>query len=216
MGPTNDFARPAPNAMTRASRRLLAGLAIGGVLGAAAWTILAVDAGVWPVVRAASVFPLGGPTMDEAPRYTGDLLERPRGYERWMAVGASLGLGYGPVGGGHEAFHQVYIAPSAFDAFVETGAFPEGTMLALEIAAIGANVLPARSGRFADAREALEIAVKDKRQPDGWAYYSFGDGTRATARTFPADACAGCHRTHGQTDNVFTQFYPRLRSLRRG
>lgn len=215
MEPTNDFTRPAPTRSARLARQLLTGSGAAIVLGAAAWTLFQLDPEPSTALRAASLFTMSETVVDEAPRYDGNALERPRGHERWIAVGASLGLGYGS-GGGHEAFHQVFIVPSAYDAFVETGAFPEGTMLALDVAAVGQNVLPARTGRFADAREGLEFAVKDKRRPGGWAYYSFGDGTRATARAFPADACADCHRTHAQTDHVFTQFYPRLRALKRG
>jgi hypothetical protein len=200
----------------RSGRWLIALLVTGAVATGAVRALMEIDAGVWPVVRAATIFPMSGSTIDETPRYDGETLVRPRGYERWVAVGASLGLGYSAEGSGHEAFHQVLITPSAFDAFVESGAFPEGTMLALEIAAAGSSVLPARTGRFADVREVLELAVKDKRQPSGWAYYSFGDGTRATARPFPASDCASCHRTHAQTDSVFTQFYPKLRAVRRG
>jgi hypothetical protein len=216
MTPSNDFPRPERSRGVRARRLLIAAVASGVAATLAVRTVMEVEFEVWPVVRAASVFSLDASAMDEEPRYVGDMLERPRGYERWIAVGASLGLGYSEKASPHEAFHQVFIAPSAFDAFRETGCFPEGTMLALEIAAVGSSVLPARTGRFADAREALEIAVKDRRQPGGWAYYGFGDGSRTSARAFAASACASCHRAHAQTDNVFTQFYPRLRELRRG
>jgi hypothetical protein len=216
MAPSNDFARPERSRTVRFGRLLIAVVAAGLLAIGAVRALMDSEPGVSSVVRAASVFPLGAPTVDDEPRYVGDLLERPRGYERWVAVGASLGLGYSESASPHEAFHQVFIAPSAFDAFLETGAFPEGTMLALEIASVGSSVLPARTGRFADTRDALELAVKDRRQPGGWAYYSFGDGTRATARPFAGSDCAACHRAHAQTDNVFTQFYPRLRSVRRG
>jgi hypothetical protein len=54
--------------------------------------------------------------------------------------------------------------------------------------------------------------VKDvERFPDGWAYFSFGDGSRPTAAPFPRADCFDCHRQHAASDNVFVQFYPVLR-----
>lgn len=210
-GPSNDFPRPRAAAPVRAARGLLLALPLVVVLAGTGRVLTMVDFGLWPVARAASLFPLSEPAVDDEPRYRGAALERPRGYERWVAVGASLGLTYSAGPSPHEAFHQVFITPRAFEAFLETGAFPEGTMLALEIAAVETQAIPARGGRFAGAREALELAVKDRRQPGGWAYYGFGDGTRSSATPFAASACAACHRAHAQTDNVFTQFYPKLR-----
>ena len=55
-------------------------------------------------------------------------------------------------------------------------------------------------------------AVKDgERFPDGWAYFSFGDGSRPAATAFPRTQCFDCHRQHAASDNVFVQFYPVLR-----
>jgi hypothetical protein len=190
-------------------------LAVVVVSGGAVWTLTHLDLALWPIVRAASVFPMSDTSNDDRPRYVGGELVRPNDWERWIAVGASIGLSYSEGGSPHDAFHQVRITASAYDEFRRTGVFPEGTQLALEVSAVGASVLPARAGRFADCREGLEIAVKDRRAaPNGWAYYSFGDGSERTARAFPASSCSSCHRQHGATDNVFTQFYPRLRDKR--
>lgn len=52
------------------------------------------------------------------------------------------------------------------------------------------------------------------RFPEGWAYYSFGDGSRASATAFARAACFECHRQHAARDNVFVQFYPVLRDGR--
>jgi hypothetical protein len=212
--PSNDFPRPRPSGWRQHATRGTAAIAVGGAMLAAAWTLSQADAGIWPIARAASAVAIDEWMAGSGPRYGPGGLERPIGYERWVSVGTSLGLGYSSDTGsvGHEHFHQVLIDPGAFEAFKKTGTFPDGTMLALEIAATGSRVLPARRGLFADTRVALEVAVKDRRRSkDGWAYYSFGDGTRATATPLPASACFSCHRAHAATDNVFTQFYPRLR-----
>ena len=60
-------------------------------------------------------------------------------------------------------------------------------------------------------RVAVEAAVKDSRLPDGWGYFSFGDGSEPSATAFPRERCFACHREHAAVDNVFVQFYPVLR-----
>jgi Cytochrome P460 len=214
VAPSNDFPRARPSGWHRLIRPACF-LAIAVSAAASTfWSLGRVGVGVWPIVRAATVASIdewaGAPG---GPKYGANGLERPRGYERWVAVGLSLGLGYsnGSDPRSHEQFHQVLLEPSAFDMFLRTGSFPEGTMLALEIAEAGSRVLPARTGLFANERVALELAVKDHRTtPDGWAYYSFGDGTQPSAQPLRGGACFSCHRAHAATDNVFTQFYPRL------
>jgi hypothetical protein len=216
MTPTNDFHRTPRRGWRRAATSAAVPAAAAAVLSSAAWLLTQVGGGVWTGVGAAAILSIDDAVIDDQPRFVGDQLVRPRGYERWVAVGASLGLSYAKAGASHEQFHQVFITPVAYDAFVRTGAFPEGTMLALEIADAGSSVLPARTGRFADRRQALEVAVKDRRRSStGWTYYGFGDGSDAAGRPFPPTACTSCHRDHAATDQVFTQFYPRLRDARR-
>jgi hypothetical protein len=215
MTPSNDFPRPPRRGLRALATSATAAVLAAAVVSSAAWVLTQVNGGVWTGVGAASILSIDDAAIDEQPRFVGDQLVRPRGYERWVAVGASLGLSYSKTGTSHEQFHQVFITPAAYDAFVHTGAFPEGTMLALEIAAVGSSVLPARTGRFADRRQALEVAVKDRRRSStGWTYYGFGDGSHAVGRPFPTTACTSCHRDHAATDHVFTQFYPRLRDAR--
>ncbi|MGH9389327.1 MAG: cytochrome P460 family protein, partial [Vicinamibacteria bacterium] len=70
---------------------------------------------------------------------TGNVI-RPEGYRRWVFVGTSLGLRYMGEGGtddGPGSFHNVYIQPEAYDAFLRTGAFPEKTILAMEVYSAG-------------------------------------------------------------------------------
>jgi hypothetical protein len=138
-------------------------------------------------------------------------LLRPRGYRRWVFVGASLGLSYSE-GGGGDQFHHVYLRPESYDAFRRTGRFPDKTVLVLELHEAAQKVAPSPHGKFEGKRVALEVAVKDReRFPDGWAYFGFGDGSRRTATAFARTDCFNCHRQHAKSDNVFVQFYPVLR-----
>jgi len=159
----------------------------------------------------------------------GNLL-RPAGFEKWTVVGTSIGLSYSddkdrdPKNPG--MFHNVYMQPQAFDHFVRTGEFPEQTVFVVtnnpSQPTKGRDELN-RQGFFAAPSTGLEVAVKDsQRFEDVWAYYMFhdkpdaknSDRTRDSEKAFPRADCHECHLEHGQTDNVFTQFYSVLTSAR--
>jgi hypothetical protein len=148
------------------------------------------------------------------PRYAADeALLRPAEVERWILVGASVGLGYSDAtDDGPGMFHRVYLEPTAFDHYLRTGRFRRGTMLALSIRRPTRRVPPSRAGWTEGEFAALELAVKDSaRFRGGWAYFDFGrDAPTATA--LPPARCARCHARHGARDNVFVQFYPQLRN----
>jgi hypothetical protein len=133
--------------------------------------------------------------------------------ERWILVGASLGQGYSDATeDGPGMFHRVYLETTAYDHYLRTGRFPEGTMLALAIRRPTSRVPPSRAGWTEGEFAALELAVKDSaRFRGGWAYFDFGrDAPTATA--LPPERCARCHARHAARDNVFVQFYPQLRN----
>jgi hypothetical protein len=156
-----------------------------------------------------------------APRFTekGELV-KPEGVERWILAGASLGLDYSDsparADGAPGRFHNVYLEPGAYAAFLRTGAFPQGTLLAMTVYEPEERIPPQRHGYVEGELVGLEVAVKDSaRFEEGWAYFGFAQdaerGFEGTARAFPAAACFACHRAHAARDNVFTQFYPLLR-----
>ena len=149
------------------------------------------------------------------PRYDEDGgLLLPDDYLRWTFAGASLGLSYNDEPPQRESFNHTLIEPTAYDHFVRTGEFREGTMLVLLVRSTEADAMPARHGRFASDVLAVELAVKDKeRVAAGWAYYDFAGGSNA--RTIaqpqpPGNRCYACHIDHAAHDNVFLQFYPLL------
>src|SRR5688500_7023408 len=154
------------------------------------------------------------------PRYDANRnLVLPDDYRRWVLVGSSLGLSY--VEGRqdtHQMFNTTLMEPSAYQHFVATGTFREGTMLALIGQGIGTNTTPARQGQFATDVHMVEMAVKDsKRVPESWAYYAFGGpmtgGYRSTAAPQPKASCFNCHAEHAARDNVFVQFYGLLNEV---
>jgi hypothetical protein len=148
-------------------------------------------------------------------------LLRPANYREWVFVGSSLGLSYAQAASStNEMYHNVYIKPEAYREFARTGKFPEGTVLAMEMASADTKKEPALHGSFESEFIGLEVAVKDSsRFPGGWAYYGFSNGMgsqyRDKAEPFPASAgCVACHKQNAATDNVFTQFYPVLRAAK--
>lgn len=158
--------------------------------------------------------PPGG--AGEEPRFTAqNELVRPQGYREWVFVGASLGMSYNETPRKEPHFHNIYLHPRAYREYKQTGRFPEGTILAMEVLTPGSQASINRQGQFEDRSLGVEAAVRDSsRFPEGWAYFNFirpGQTAAPTARAFPKEACWDCHKAHAETDNVFTQFYPVLR-----
>jgi hypothetical protein len=158
---------------------------------------------------------------DTVPRYTGDSLIRPDGFERWVLAGASMGLGYSQPSGADAAgatggmFHNVYIEPTAYAHYVRTGKFREGTMMAMTLYEPGQKVHPSKQGFFEGKFLAVEFSLKDgAKYPGGWAYFNFGKGARGSrAVANPRQGCQSCHAQDAADDNVFVQFYPTLRAV---
>ncbi len=156
-----------------------------------------------------------------APQFKdGNQLVRPEGYHEWVFVGSSLGMSYQKEAGYEDQpeFHNVYISPDAYKVFRQTGTFPEGTIMILEVVASGGNASINEAGKFEDKIIGIEASVKDSKHfPEKWAYFNFignkGEAL-AQAKPFPKNACWSCHTQHAEVDNVFVQFYPVLREAR--
>ncbi len=136
-----------------------------------------------------------------------------------MFAGANYGMGYSEETGAprKKTFHNIFIQPEAYKAFVKTGVFPEKTMLVMEVVEPGTNASINKQGIFQDKFVGIEVALKDSsRFPEKWAYFAMfkGDKQLTQAKAFAKDACWKCHNEHGAADNVFVQFYPALREAR--
>jgi hypothetical protein len=157
------------------------------------------------------------------PRYAeGNQLLRPEGYRDWKFVAANYGMGYRdgqPEIPANATFHNIFIQPDAFKKYAQTGEFPDGTMLVMEVYRPGTNASINKRGLFQDKFVGVEVALKDtKKFPEKWAYFNFigSEGKQLTqAKAFAKDACWKCHNEHAAKDNVFLQFYPSLREARK-
>jgi len=152
----------------------------------------------------------------QVPQYADKaVLKAPAGYRDWYFVGSNLGISYSENAGKDPNFKNIYIPRAAADTFKKTGIFPEKTMLVMEVYQSKRDASPAKQGQFEGKFTGIEVAVKDKDAvAEGWAYYNFiGDNgeQKQTAKAFGKQACWSCHKEHGAKDNVFVQFYPRLR-----
>jgi hypothetical protein len=79
-------------------------------------------------------------------------LVRPLNYREWIFVGSSRGLSYAQnppaTAPSNEMYHNVYITPEAYREFAKTGKFPEGSMLAMEMASSDTKREPGLQGSY--------------------------------------------------------------------
>lgn len=153
-------------------------------------------------------------------------LKLPTGYRKWVFVGAPLtpnGLNNGKAG--FPEFHHVYIEQKNVDAYLATGAFPEGTVIVKELTRVlkpenpdGSRTEPSGRGYFNGELNGIDVTVKDAKKfagTNGWGFFTFGHHPLPYAQTAaesPSSECAACHTANvAKTDMTWIQFYPLLR-----
>ena len=153
-------------------------------------------------------------------------MQLPTGYRAWVFVGAPLTPN--ALNKGEAAFpeyHHVYIKKENVDAFLQTGSFPEGTVIVKELTRVlapefpdGSRKEPSGRGYFNGEINGIDVTVKDSKRfagTNGWGFFTFGHHPLPYAKTAaesPAKICASCHSTYvAETDMTWVQFYPLLR-----
>ena len=154
-----------------------------------------------------------------SPRFGADNeLMRPENYREWIYLSSGLGMSYGSsaTNNPNPSFDNVFVTPSAYRSFLQTGKWPDKTMFVLEVRGSASEGSINRGGRFQGQTVGMEVEVKDEsRFPGKWAFYDFGRGS-ASAKPLPATAsCYSCHAQNGAVDNTFVQFYPTLADVAR-
>jgi len=146
------------------------------------------------------------------PEYTGDAqLKFPEHYRDWIYLTTGFDMSYNPaMRMGHHMFDNVFVNPEAYKAFVETGTWPDKTMLLIEVRGAESKGSINQAGNFQGEVMGVEVHMKDEaRFPGKWAFFGF-DGEK-TAKMIPTTAeCYTCHAAHAAVDNTFVQFYPTL------
>jgi hypothetical protein len=160
---------------------------------------------------------VSGTTRAVAVFEAGDVLLRPENYRDWIvASAAATSANAGRSTASRAPSHTVYINPSAYREYVDTGKFPDGTLMVWESTSHGPEIPDGPHSRS----PVLLASVKDSTRFDGgWGFFDFtGPGGTVVSRTqqLPdSSGCRACHLRDAETDHVFTQFYPVLRSASR-
>jgi hypothetical protein len=142
-------------------------------------------------------------------QYTKDgAMALPKNYREWVFLSSGIGMTYASTAGGNPNFENVFVNPAAYQAFLKTGAWPDKTVLILEVRRSDSKVSINKDGRVQTEVAAVEAHVKDSSR-GGWAFYGFG--RNETAKLIPKTAdCYSCHQQNGAVDTTFVQFYPTL------
>lgn len=166
--------------------------------------------------------------VQDGPQYRNETsLVRPDDYREWQFLSSGLGMTYeaevrdfAGAESRPQRFQNVFVNRSSYGSFVETGAWPDGTIFVLEIRAAATEVSINRAGRFQTELVALEAEVKDSRFPDGWAFFDFGRAGALSEVSEPLTGervarCVECHTDHTAVERTFVQFYPTLLEVAR-
>ena len=148
------------------------------------------------------------------PEYTSDeQLKLPENYRQWTYLTTGFDMSYNPnaMQMGHHMFDNVFASTESYKAFLETGTWPDKTVLILEgRRAVGKGSINQKGNYQSTDIMGIEAHVKDEaRFPGKWAFFIFGDAK--TAKMVPANMeCYSCHAQHAAVDTTFVQFYPTL------
>ena len=167
----------------------------------------------------------------DGPRYVnGNNLVRPTDYREWIFLSSGLDMTYPQPGAGAQSqqlpprhsFTNVFVNPSSYRTFIQTGKWANGTTLILEARRADgvSKYFPAnKTGQFQAAFNGLEANVKDSRFSDGWAFFGF-DELATSAEPLSGEAlargrCVECHTKETAVERTFVQFYPTLLEIAR-
>jgi Cytochrome P460 len=153
----------------------------------------------------------------QAPTYTADgRLMFPANYREWVYLTSGIDMSYSPnaMGMDHSMFDNVFVNPDAYKSFLQTGTWPDKTMLVLEVRTAGTKASINKSGHYQTSElMGREVHVKDESRFAGkWAFFGFDED--GPAKQVPKEAsCYSCHEQHAAVDTTFVQFYPTLIEL---
>ncbi len=156
-----------------------------------------------------------GSGAQDGPQFTKDnRLMPPKNYREWIFLSSGLGMTYGPADGAPEAnprFDNVFVNPSSYKAFLETGAWPDKTMFVLEVRSSASHGSINQGGHYQTDDFRMSAEVKDSsRFKDKWEFFALPANGQPGEALPRSAGCFACHSKNGAVDNTFVQFYPTL------
>ncbi len=157
------------------------------------------------------------PSTQKAQAGSDSPIKFPDDYRQWVYLTTGFDMSYNPaMSMDHHMFDNVFVNREAYKAFVETGTWPDKTMLVLEVRGAKSKGSINEQGNYQDTEVmGLEVHMKDEaRFPGKWAFVGFDDNK--VAKVVPTSAsCYTCHEAHAAVDTTFVQFYPTLLPIAR-
>lgn len=117
-------------------------------------------------------------------------------------------------------FHDVYTQPEVVKVFLETGQFPDGTVLIKEIRKISSRTLTTGPALWAGDTDVWFVMIKDTKgrfkgnanwgEGWGWALFEAKNRKINTSQGY-LQSCLPCHVPAKQTDWIYIEGYPTLK-----
>ena len=110
----------------------------------------------------------------------------------------------------HSKVNNIFVNPEAYDAFLQTGTWPDKTTFVVEVRGTEDVSTNNQKAVVQNLQLGLAVHLKDEgRFPGKWAFFCFHG--EKTSNMIPLTAnCYSCHTAHGAADTTFVQFYPTL------
>ena len=146
---------------------------------------------------------------------TGDKMAVPSDYRQWVFLTSSLDLNYSTAATpSHHMLDNVFVNTAAYKAFLQTGTWPDKTILIKENRMAESAGTLSKAGQFQTGVMNLEIHVKDGARFAGkWAFFVSSDGKQPGVLKPQSANCYSCHQDNGAVDTTFVQFYPTLMTI---
>ena len=141
----------------------------------------------------------------------GNELLLPSNYRSWVAVSPSApGM---PDHQHHHVASKLYVEPTAYDAFMKNGLWPNHTVIVLELRKDSKKPV---ATKLKCNLMGLEVAMKDdSRTPDPWTYYGIiydgKDPAAAKSEYAASGECANCGDS--EMDMRLAMYLPALRAI---
>ena len=116
-----------------------------------------------------ALFGLGGLAQNgqaptSGPEYTSDgQMKLPENYREWVYLTTGFDMSYNPaMNMGHHMFDNVFVNPEAYKAFLNTGTWPDKTVMVLEGRGAQSRGSINKAGNFQGEVMGIEVHVKDE------------------------------------------------------